>query len=164
LQERPALQGEFTLAEIFETHEMGLRRYARYLTGDSDWSEDLVSETMLKAMPHFAALSQMNAFQCKTWLSKVLRNQFLDDLRAHKRLQNLMEHLAEVERISEPSDFLAHLNATIPDHHRKILQMRYGLDMTSEEIGKKMGIPAATARSRLRLAIQWVKNHQDQGD
>ena len=42
--------------------------------------------------------------------------------------------------------------------------MRYGLDMTSEEIGQKLGVPSATARSRLRLAIQWVKNHQDQGD
>ena len=105
LQERPAIQAEFSLAEIFETHEMGLRRYAQNLTADSDWAEDLVSETMLKAMPHFSALSRMNAFQCKAWLYRVLRNQFLDELRAHKRQQSLLERLAWIEMTPEPEAF-----------------------------------------------------------
>ena len=164
MEDRPAAPAEFSLAEIYETYESGLRRYAQNLTADSDWANDLVSETIFKALPRFSELSKMNAFQCKAWLYRVLKNQFLDDLRSHKRQKNLVEQLAWMETEPAPDDILSALNERIPAHHRKILQMRYALELSSEEIAQKLGVPSPTVRSRLRLAIQWIKNHQDQGD
>jgi DNA-directed RNA polymerase specialized sigma24 family protein len=34
--------------------------------------------------------------------------------------------------------------------------------MTSEEIALELQIPAATIRSRIRLAINWLRNHLDE--
>jgi RNA polymerase sigma factor (sigma-70 family) len=164
LQDRLPAQVEYSLADVYETYEAGLRRYARNLTADQDWADDLVSETMFKAMPRFAVLSQLNAFQCKAWLYRVLKNQFLDDLRTRKRQKDLLERLAWLDWEPETFDLPTVLDGHIPAHHRRVLHMRYGLDMSSEEIAQKLGIPSATVRSRLRLAIQWIKNHQDQGD
>lgn len=164
MQDRRAAPAEFSLAEIYETYEAGLQRYAQNLTADSDWANDLVSETMFKTMSHLSNLSQMRPFQCKAWLYRVLKNQFLDDLRSHKRQKNLLERLARMDQEPVTGEILSFLNARIPAHHRKILQLRYALELSSEEIAQKLGVPSATVRSRLRLAIQWIKNHQDQGE
>ncbi len=154
----------FTLADLFEGHEGKLRAYARSLTTDPDWAEDLVSETFLRAMPRMAVLSTMHPAQRRAWLYKVLKNVFLDHLRSQKREAHLSEMLGGSEIEPPPEDLTVSIGASIPSHHRRILFLRYNLGMTSEEIGQRLNIPAATARSRLRLAIQWIKNHQNQGD
>jgi RNA polymerase sigma-70 factor, ECF subfamily len=164
LQEKTAAQAWVTLSELFEEYEAGLRRYARYLCEDADWADDLVADTLLKTMPHLGMLSQMHPSQCKAWLYRVLKNQFLDALRQRKREKRLFEQLAETEMEIEPEEAFSLADTSMPPNHRNILQMRYWMGLSSEEIGRKLGIPAATARSRLRLAIQWLKNHHVQGE
>lgn len=159
-----AYLAEFTLSELYETYETSLRRFAQNLCQDSDLSDDLVSETMLKAMPHLSTLAQMNPYQRKAWLYRVLKNQFLDQLRKRKREQHLLAELTRVEIETTPIDIFQALPPFMPSHHRKILHLHFELGMTSDEIGRALDIPPATARSRLRLAIQWIKNHQNIGD
>lgn len=164
MQEEQAVQAGVELAELYESFEAGLERYARNLTADSDWAHDLVAETMFKAMSHLRELAAMHPAQRKAWLYRVLKNQFLDNLRTRKREKRLVEQLIWFELEPSPVDLELPLDEKIPAHHRKVLQMRYELGMTSEEISRKLGVPSATVRSRLRLAIQWIKNHHEQGD
>lgn len=63
----------------------------------ADWADDLISETMLKAMPHLAVLANLNLNQRKSWLYRVLKNAFLDQLRSRKREKRLAEQFAQVE-------------------------------------------------------------------
>ena len=164
MQEKLAAPAEFTLADLFETYEAGLRRYARFLTADSDWADDLVSETLLKSMSYLNLLSQMHPSQRRAWLNRVLKNQFLDNLRSQKRESRLAKLLAENETDLTPVEEGFLLDGSIPAHHREVLFMRYAMGMTSEKIGQNLGVPSATIRSRLRLAKEWLKKHQDQGD
>ena len=57
-----------------------------------------------------------------------------------------------------PLEWLAVLD-DVPRRYRELLRKRYELCMTSTEIGQELGIPPATVRSRLRLAIQWLRSH-----
>ena len=159
MHDTPALQAEFSIAELYEMYEAGLQRYSKYLSADADWAEDLVSETMIKAMTNLTILSAMHPAQRKAWLHRVLKNQFLDDLRARKREENLLEKLAALDQEFAPQDLRSEVSAPIPANHRQVLHLRYTQGMSSEEIGQSLGIPSSTARSRLRLALQWIKNH-----
>jgi RNA polymerase sigma-70 factor (ECF subfamily) len=52
------------------------------------------------------------------------------------------------------------LLGSAPERYRQVLHRRFILGMTSEEIGRELGIPAATVRSRLYLARKWLRTHQ----
>ena len=45
----------------------------------------------------------------------------------------------------------------VPEQYREIVEKRYVLGMTSREIGQELGLPAATIRSRLHLAMKALR-------
>jgi RNA polymerase sigma-70 factor (ECF subfamily) len=148
-----------TITDLFEAYEPGLRRYAEGLTRDADAAADLVSETFLRAMPHLTLLECLNLFQRRAWLYRTLKNRFIDLQRARKRERALCEQIAWEDSLYFPPVYNPDLLAGLPEKFRELLHMAYVLGMTSEEIGQKLSIPAATARSRLRLALQWLRAH-----
>ncbi len=153
-----------TVSELYESYEAGLRHFAQNLTNDSDWADDLVSQTMMKAMINLPVLARMNTYQHKAWLYRVLKNQFIDQLRKNKNELRLAEQFAQMEIESQSFELPQTLNTDMPAHHRKILHLRYELGLSSDEIGQLLAIPPATARSRLRLAVQWIKKHHNNGE
>ncbi len=159
MQLPPAPTAELTIAELFNRHETELRRYAARLSGDLDRANDLVSETFMRAMTHMKALEPLNLYQRRAWLYRVLKNRFIDEQRSAQREKKLMEQMAWAKRLASPADLARELINDIPERHRSVLYKHYTLGMTSEEIGQQLGVPAATIRSRLRLAIQWLRSH-----
>jgi RNA polymerase sigma-70 factor (ECF subfamily) len=156
----------FTIAELFEEHETRLQRYALRLAVDSEQANDLVQETFVKALTHLNQLQSLNPHQRQAWLYKVLRNHFLDQQRARQREQALLQKLADLTRAAdEPEEVALELTLDdslkrMPQIYREVVQRRYLLEMTSEQIGEEMGVPAATVRSRLHLAIIWLRSHR----
>jgi RNA polymerase sigma-70 factor, ECF subfamily len=162
-------QAAFTIAELFEEHEARLQRYALRLAMDSEHANDLVQETFVKAITHLNQLQNLNPHQRQAWLYKVLRNHFLDQARARQREQALLQKLADLTRVAEaPDEAEPELDLVLdgslermPQIYRDVLQRRYMLGMTSEQISSELGIPAATVRSRLHLAMKWLRSHRD---
>lgn len=155
-----------TVAQLFEEYRERLTRYAGNLTHDSARADDLVQETFIQAMTHLELLNQLNTYQRQTWLYQVLKNRFLDQLRAYRRKQALFEQLAQ-QSLNDDHSGLAgalpyELFDLVPLRYRDLLRRRYILGFTSDEIGKQLGIPAATVRSRLRLAIEWLRVHRSE--
>ena len=149
-----------TITELYEEYAAGLRRFASSLGHDADQADDLVSETILQAMSHLHVLETLAPYQRKAWLFRVLKNRFIDQYRASQRQAALVNQMAWIERLSAPTPFSQDVLAQVPLRYRELLHMSYILGMTSEEIGLKLGVPAATVRSRLRMAIQWLRAHQ----
>jgi RNA polymerase sigma-70 factor, ECF subfamily len=148
-----------TLSEIYERLQPELHRYALSLTRDSSTADDLVSETILKAMENLPLLGSLTHPQRRAWLYLVLKNRFLDGLRSRQRQQALLEHLGRMQ--DEPTLYAlpADLLDQVPERYRELLDLRFCLGLSSEEIGRKLGIPPATARSRLHLALQWLRKN-----
>ena len=158
--------GGLTVADLYQEFENRLRRYAISLTRDSSRADDLVQETFIRAMAHLELLQRLNRYQRQAWLYRVLKNLFLDQQRARQREQMLAEQLVQLaltDDVAGASMMLAYgLFDLVPERYRELLRQRYVLGMTSEEIGRELGIPAATVRSRLHLAIQWLRAHQSE--
>jgi len=154
-----------TLTDLFETHERDLHRYATRLARDSHDADDLVQEAFIRAMGHLELLKQLNGYQREAWLRRTLKHLFLDQQRSRQRERFLTEQLSQQTQISE-NPMLAFLEQDmldrIPDRYRELLHKRYVLGMNSKEIARELDIPAATVRTRLRLALKTLRANQSQ--
>lgn len=154
-----------TFDDLYEAFEARLRRYAVSLVQDPDRADDLVQETFIRAMAHLPLLEQLNHHQRRAWLCRVLKNLFIDEQRARRREQDLVEQLSREARFAAvPSSEVISLELfkLVPERYREVLYQRYVLGMTSTEIGQELGVPAATVRSRLYLARKWLRAHQSE--
>jgi RNA polymerase sigma-70 factor (ECF subfamily) len=149
-----------TLTDLYEEYEVQLRRYARRLTRDPHRVDDLVQETFIRAMGHLELLDLLEPHQRRAWLYRTLRNLFLDDESARQRQEALIEQMAQdvpvagylPQEVISPNPF-----DLVPEKYRDLVKKRYILGMTSQEIGEELGIPAATVRSRLYLALKKLR-------
>lgn len=154
-----------TVEELYEAYEADLDSYAQRLTRDPHRAGDLVQETFIRTMGHLDLLGQLEPYQQRSWLFRTLRNLFLDERLAANRYEALMTRLAyELPTVSHLEDtlMLSDLLDLVPEPHRQVVEMRYVQGMTSQEIGAELGIPAATVRSRLHLAIRGLRRQQSQ--
>ncbi len=107
----------FSIVELIDEYEMKLQRYALGLTQDEDQSKDLVQETMLQAMTHLHQLQSLNPYQRQAWLYRVLKNRFIDHIRAAKREQAFYQRLADLtEPAFTPESFPGEENAVGTRH------------------------------------------------
>lgn len=154
---------EIEIADLYQAYQEPLRHYATRLTQDPTRADDLVQETFIRALAHEELLGRLNPHQRRAWLYRVLRNRFLDEQRARQRRQALAEQLARKARVDSyplPLALSPEWFDQVPERYQQVLYMRYFLGMNSREIGDELGIPAATVRSRLHLAIKWLRTHQ----
>ncbi len=150
-----------TLADLYEEYETQLRRYAMQLTRrDAHRADDLVQDAFMRAIGHLELLDLLKPYQRRAWLRRTLKNLFLDEQRTVQRQQALVEQLAaEAPRASYIPQEIASTNPfdLVPERYRELVEKRYVLGMTSREIAEELGVPAATVRSRLHLALKQLR-------
>lgn len=153
----------FDIADLFTEYEERLHRFAYHLSKDDHSAADLVQETFIKAMAHIWQLRTMNPHQRQAWLYKVLKNHFIDKQRAYQREQALYQRINDLTQENyDPLEKIAIDGALdrIPEQYQELLKMRYVLNLNSSEIGERLKIPPATVRSRLFMAMKWLRTHQ----
>jgi RNA polymerase sigma-70 factor (ECF subfamily) len=149
-----------TLTDLYEEYELELRRYARRLARDPHRADDLVQEAFIRAMGHLDLLDLLEPYQRRAWLYRTLKNLFLDGESARQREEALIEQVAQdaplagyrPQEVIWPNPF-----DLVPEKYRDLVRKRYVLGMTSQEIADELGIPAATVRSRLHLALKKLR-------
>jgi RNA polymerase sigma-70 factor (ECF subfamily) len=153
------------VTDLYTSYEAQLKHYAEGLTHDYDQAEDLVQEAFIRASAHADLLVQLDSAQRRSWLYTVVKNRFIDQLRAARRRQEILQALAELVTWDEPSAQYAgeiNLFERLPGQFKSLLIERYVQGLTSEQIALRLHVPAATVRSRIRLAINWLRTHPDQ--
>ena len=154
-----------TLDDLYDAFEPGLRRYARSLAGDADDADDLVQETFVRSLGHLPLLEQLDTPQRRAWLFQTLRRLFLESRATRARRQQLLHRFrAELEQVPQPSDpmvsvELAQIMVELSEETQQLLHKRYGLGMTSRELGAELDLPAATVRFRLHATLKRLRTH-----
>lgn len=133
-----------------------LRRYARGLTHDPHWADDLVQDTMERALARawrFRAGSNLRA-----WLFTMLYRLYLNDVARERRsAQSTTEELGVIH--SEPGEMLdmQKAMALLPPEQRAILLL-VGLEqLTYAETAAILEIPLGTVMSRLSRARERLR-------
>ena len=155
-----------TFTDLYKEYERKLRRYAISMVHDVHKADDLVQETFLRSMGHLMLLEQLNCYQRQAWLCRTLKNLVLDEQYARQREQILVDQLAQQAKMiqdvqvdSNPMlDILTQdILDQVPKNYRELLYKHYVLGLNSQEIACELGIPAATVRSRLHLALKKLR-------
>jgi RNA polymerase sigma-70 factor (ECF subfamily) len=152
-----------TIDDLFVEYEASLQRYAFNLVHDLDRVDDLVQETMIRAMGNLWLLERMNPYQRRAWLYRVLKNLFIDEERIRIRQAKLIEYLPDREPVVDnhpDTEIFRSIIDQAPEQYRELLRSHYSWGKSTGEIAAELGIPPATVRSRLFLARKWLREHK----
>lgn len=163
---------EELLRTLYAEHAGPLFHYALRLTsGDRQWAEDVVQETLLRAWQHPAAFDPARG-PARAWLCTVARHLVIDAHRARQArpaeaggeaLERAAEQTSGEDEIEQALQSWAVADAlrTLSPDHRAVLLETYYHGRTMTEAARVLGIPLGTVKSRtyyalhaLRLALQ----------
>lgn len=132
-------------------HIPRLRRYARALAGDSHRADDLVQDTLERALTKFHLWR--HGSDLRAWMFSIMHNVFINQLRARRELalDEATEAALESAPQSDPLQ-LRDLEAALqrlPAEQREALLL-VGLEQLSyAEASQALGVPIGTVMSRL---------------
>lgn len=132
-----------------------LRRYARALTGDSTRADDLVQDTLERAL---AKWFRWRPGKLRSWLMTIMHNLFVNDVRTRSPIEYRDgDALPEYAVRAAQADGLALRDLdralrTLPAEQREVLLLVGLEDLHYEEVARITGVPVGTVMSRLSRA------------
>jgi len=139
-----------------------LRRYAGALTGDRAAADDLVQDTLERALSRFHLWRQGS--NLRAWLFTIMHNIFVNQARSrarryHESLET--EPAAEAVRAPEPDWIelrdIANALSRLP-HEQRAVVLLVGLEQfTYDEAARVLDIPIGTVMSRLSRARERLR-------
>lgn len=154
------------LMEELESVIPRLRRYARSLTRDQHRGDDLVQDTLVRA------LDKLHLYQRGTnllaWLFTIMRNLHINSLRSAKWERSQAETQVELPvpglQISNLAmRDLAQAMSKLPDDQRETVVLVAVEGMAYQDVAQIMQVPIGTVRSRLSRARDRLR-HLVQGE
>ncbi|MDO9465829.1 MAG: sigma-70 family RNA polymerase sigma factor [Thiobacillus sp.] len=141
-------------------HLPRLRRYARALTGDANRADDLVQDTLERA------LAKLDLWQpgsdLRAWLFTLMHNLFVNQIRVRRPLETVMEDALDEPVSGGQMEALAARDihaalAQLPEEQREVLLL-VGLEQFGyAEAAQVLGVPTGTVMSRLSRARERMR-------
>lgn len=143
-----------------------LRRYARALTHDAAWADDLVQDTLERALGRrwlFRINSNLTA-----WLYTMLYRLYLNDAARTRRLATVPEEQAPEAADTAPADPALQLDlrralARLSVEHRSVLVLVALEQLSYREAADVLQVPVGTVMSRLARAREQLRLQLDGG-
>ena len=135
-----------------------LRRYARALIGDREGADDLVQDTLERAVRKFHL---WRPGDLRAWLFSIMHNVFVNQLKARKVAYEIEidDSIAAPQSSVTSTDLMdldRALAALSPDQREVVLLVALE-DMTYAEVSRALGIPIGTVMSRLSRAREKLR-------
>lgn len=145
-----------------------LQRLATKMARDADEAADLVQDTLVDA---WRDPPRDTEGSLRPWLATVLRNRFFMRRRGRIRQERREQRAAaasperstperEHERLEVLHILLGELRR-LPEDDQSIIVRRFIEDQSAAEIGRDLGIPSATIRSRIHRSLQRLRRSLD---
>ena len=143
-----------------------LRRYAYALVRDHTTADDLVQDTLERALLHWS--SRRNDSDLRAWLFTILRNLHVGRHRQALRRgtvveideDELPETAAGQDIVLETRDVLAALDQ-LPEEQKSLLLLVGVEDFSYEEAARVLDVPIGTVMSRLSRARRRLRSIVD---
>ena len=137
-----------------------LTRYARALTGDRAWADDLVQDTLERAWAKLHLYRR--GTDLRAWLFTVMHNVHVNKVRANRITDPLDDEAPEMAQRAVQGDSLVVRDldrsiALLPAEQRAVLLLVTLEDMSYEDVARTLGIPMGTVMSRLSRAREKLR-------
>ena len=166
---RAAAAGDLAAYEqIVRDHQQHVWRFLRRLLGDDTVAEDVAQETFLRVYRRLPGFGFQSTFS--TWVFQVARNAGIDELRARRRRERLVDALptppGATTGTGEARAEIAAALASLPVDLREALVAVEVLGLRYAEAATVLAVPEGTVKSRVftarRRLVRWA--HADEGD
>lgn len=140
-------------AKLYEQVYQDLYRFSLYMLTHRQDAEDAVSEAVIAAYENIGKLRKEEAF--RGWMFRILTNVCRKKLRARgKAEQELSEEIPAGQNDFEGAVDLKNAFRGLAEEERTIVSLSVFGGYTSRELGKMLGIKAATIRSKRSRALE----------
>jgi RNA polymerase sigma-70 factor (ECF subfamily) len=144
-------------AAIATQHRTALHRVAMRLSGDAALAEDLVQETLLRALRRFEQFRP--GTHPGTWMAAILTNLYFDYLKHQKVERKAEPELARAEAVEDDpvlggvadDDLHAAIRSLEPEL-RRVVELCYLEQMRYREVAAILDVPVGTIGTRLMRA------------
>ena len=141
-------------------------RAAYLVLGDRAEAEDVAQESMIAALRALGRFRRGRPF--RPWLHRIVMNRAIDASRAKQRRATPaspeMAALATGSRVDSADPDMVAAIASLPPDQRVVVVLRFNLGYGPEEIGALLGIPRGTVGSRLRRALDALRQQLEVAD
>ena len=148
---------------LYENYSSAIFGVILRIIPDKGLAEEILQKTFVKAWNKFDSYNSSKS-SLYTWLSAIARNASIDIIRLKKyQDQNKTESLdPNVYDYKSSYTSLDHLDTNkllkqLDEKYRIVLDMMYLQGYSQSEIAKKMDIPLGTVKTRIRSAINILK-------
>ncbi len=140
-----------------------LKPYALKLTHDLNDANDLVQDTVVKALRYKA--NYKSGTNLKGWLYTIMRNTFINNYRSHSRRKVIIDSVSKQDKKTFSNnaeeqmlikDLLKEVKKLDRDLKDPILMLYQGFKY--EEIATKLSVPVGTIKSRVFIARKLLRN------
>lgn len=151
-----------TFRQDIEATIPALRRYARALTRDTDISDDLVQDTLVRAL---RSEHLFHGGDIRPWMYTILANLNRNRLRslARRPAMSPIEDGDAADHAGPESGArdIERALATLVDEQRHVLLLVVLEGLSYREVAEIQGVPIGTVMSRLARARSQIKNFLD---
>jgi RNA polymerase sigma-70 factor (ECF subfamily) len=143
-----------------------LRRYARALVGDRGAADDLVQDTLERALTKFHLWRP--GTDLRAWLFTIMHNVHVNQVRGRREYATLDDEIAELPVAAAQESALQGRDleraiAQLSIEQRQVLLLVALEDMSYDEVARTIGIPIGTVMSRLSRAREKLRVWMDGG-
>ena len=158
---------------LFHYFSPKISRFGIRKLGNETLAKELVQETM-SSIWQKAHLYSPNKGAATTWVYTVMRNAAFDMLRKVKcrSEQQLSGDIWPIDAVQEvvtdeKSEFVDHLQSRhlsnkvemLPEAQRAVIRGVYYQGLSQEQLAQQLGVSVGTVKSRIRLALEKLKQH-----
>jgi RNA polymerase sigma factor (sigma-70 family) len=157
------------IAALLEPLIPSLRRHAWALLRDSEAADDLVQDTLERAIGKWHSRRRDGGL--KAWLFAIQHNLFVDRVRQQKRRgiqvgTDTLADWASPENVPDEQpglqDILTALDA-LPEEQRSVMLLVSVEDLSYEEAARALAVPVGTVMSRLSRAREKMRRFMETG-
>src|ERR1700745_1370093 len=122
-----------------------------------DAAEDAFQETLLRALPPYPTLR--HGRHLHAWAQQIARNVAIDALR---RTRATSAEVPDLESVDEPLPYeeLRRLTDGLPQKERAAVFLRYGYDLSYEEVGNARGQSPEAARRAASSGVRRLRRKE----
>ncbi|SDX44318.1 RNA polymerase sigma factor SigY [Paenibacillus sp. CF384] len=169
LVKRAVRGDDHALSTLLRSHYTLLYRYMLKVTMNKAMAEDLVQDTMLKAIEKIGTFRKQSKFS--TWLISIATRRYIDEMRKQQReqkwqtqeqaLQSIRFHAAmQQQEWPDALDVLGALSYEI----RVPILLKYYYGYAYEEIASWLDIPVGTVKSRLHNGLKQLRKELNEDE
>jgi RNA polymerase sigma-70 factor (ECF subfamily) len=161
------VQRRAAVAALYETHFERVARYIAVRIGDITEAEDLASEVFLRAVRSAATFQETGA-PMEAWIFRIAHNIVVDHHRRRSRRPASVpldeadplpakgtpaDALERKQEIAEVRAAVAHLS----EAQQKVVALRFGGELTSEEVARILGKKPGAVREMQSAAVKKLR-------